>query len=515
MTPFLEGNAWSDERASARETTTSTDNASTTDNTTAAATAASSGEAASGKHSDKSSTSSGKATDKQQQQQQQQSAQVAQLKSDNGNHVWLHQAWNETIIQLQKEHVLQQQQQLPLDTTATSLNGTQLPAQQQQQQQQQTVPPCNGSTTPQQPPQQQHTTVSDADGNLYDLFSVVIHKGNAYSGHYHAYIRDCLNEGQWCAPIPVPLDKLAEFISGTGRHSDMSVSTTSTSTASTEGNSSSKSDSDAVTVLKLVYKQLVALQRDAKCMSIKQLMKALDKDAAKYSGADSKNSSSTDSGAILNWRALALAHTAAKSSMSLDDVAVAHALLNIIKSKQDVFNVVSATNSADSGILDANTLLATTVTLLDAADAATQMSTGTSTMTRTASQESLLPTVKAKLTNHLEWSYRSSYGLLHVDEVDDTSTSTDGTAPTVTADSKHADTAATATATTAVNGVSGAHNDGSRHDDDDDMMPLHIDVETAVSQNYGKWFNFDDRSVTPISILELQKPFEGKLYVNS
>jgi Ubiquitin carboxyl-terminal hydrolase len=516
MTPFLEGNAWSDERASARETTTNTTtidtNADTsTTATSATGTTASSSKGGSGKHhGDKS-----KAADKQhQQQQQQQAPQVTQLKSDNGAHVWLHQAWNDTIIQLQKEHVQQQQQQLPLDTststtsTATaSVNGAAAV-----QQQQQSAPQCNGTTQQQQQQQQQHATVADDDGNLYDLFSVVIHKGNAYSGHYHAYIRDCLNEGQWCAPVPVPHDKLAEFISGTGRHSDMSTPTTATTTtaataadSTTEGNSS-KSNDDAVTVLQLVHKQLAATPPAAKCMSIKQLMKALDKDAAKTnsSSADSDVSSS-----VTNWRALALAHTAAKSSMSLDDVAVAHALLNIIKSRQDIFAVVSTSSSTDS-IVDANTLLSTT--LLLSADVAALLPT-TATMTRTASQESLLPTVKDKLTNHLEWSYRSAYGLLHVDERDDdTSTSTNGTSQTVAADSNPTDTTATTTAT--VNGVSSDSSDTSKqHDDNDDMTPLHIDVETAVSQRYGKWFNFDDRSVTPISLLELQKPFEGKLII--
>jgi hypothetical protein len=76
--------------------------------------------------------------------------------------------------------------------------------------------------------------------------------------------------------------------------------------------------------------------------------------------------------------------------MSLDDVAVAHALLRIIKSKQDTFNVVSARGSSERGILDSNTLRSSTVTLSDTADAAALMSP--STMTRTASQEPLLPT---------------------------------------------------------------------------------------------------------------------------
>lgn len=34
----------------------------------------------------------------------------------------------------------------------------------------------------------------------YHLFAVIMHHGSAYSGHYSAYIRDCLSEGTWKAP---------------------------------------------------------------------------------------------------------------------------------------------------------------------------------------------------------------------------------------------------------------------------------------------------------------------------
>ena len=33
----------------------------------------------------------------------------------------------------------------------------------------------------------------------YELYSVVIHSGAAHGGHYHAYIRDMYNEGDWDA----------------------------------------------------------------------------------------------------------------------------------------------------------------------------------------------------------------------------------------------------------------------------------------------------------------------------
>jgi len=33
--------------------------------------------------------------------------------------------------------------------------------------------------------------------NCYELFTIVVHRGTANSGHYFAYIRDILNEGNW------------------------------------------------------------------------------------------------------------------------------------------------------------------------------------------------------------------------------------------------------------------------------------------------------------------------------
>lgn len=32
---------------------------------------------------------------------------------------------------------------------------------------------------------------------MYELFSVIIHKGGCYGGHYHAYIRDIDELGNW------------------------------------------------------------------------------------------------------------------------------------------------------------------------------------------------------------------------------------------------------------------------------------------------------------------------------
>jgi hypothetical protein len=64
-------------------------------------------------------------------------------------------------------------------------------------------------------------------------------------------------------------------------------------------------------------------------------------------------------------------------------------------------------------------------------------------------------------------------------------------------DSNPTDTAGT-TIAVAVNGVS-TGNDTGKHDDDNNMLLLHIHVES------------DYRSVTPVNLLQLQKPFEGEL----
>ncbi|XP_046546355.1 ubiquitin carboxyl-terminal hydrolase 40-like [Haliotis rubra] len=48
---------------------------------------------------------------------------------------------------------------------------------------------------------------SESDDDLqYELFSVVIHRGGAYGGHYHAYIRDIDNLGHWVHPGKVDVE---------------------------------------------------------------------------------------------------------------------------------------------------------------------------------------------------------------------------------------------------------------------------------------------------------------------
>lgn len=35
------------------------------------------------------------------------------------------------------------------------------------------------------------------NGEKYEISSILLHRGDAYSGHYHAFIRDTLKEGNW------------------------------------------------------------------------------------------------------------------------------------------------------------------------------------------------------------------------------------------------------------------------------------------------------------------------------
>ncbi len=51
-------------------------------------------------------------------------------------------------------------------------------------------------------------------GQVYDLFAVVLHSGGPHSGHYHAYIRDMMREGNWVAASDVTLPTAASQSSG-------------------------------------------------------------------------------------------------------------------------------------------------------------------------------------------------------------------------------------------------------------------------------------------------------------
>jgi uncharacterized UBP type Zn finger protein len=37
----------------------------------------------------------------------------------------------------------------------------------------------------------------DPSNAIYELKSIIIHRGGPYGGHYHAYIQDELGEGDW------------------------------------------------------------------------------------------------------------------------------------------------------------------------------------------------------------------------------------------------------------------------------------------------------------------------------
>ena len=41
----------------------------------------------------------------------------------------------------------------------------------------------------------------EGESLVYELFSVVVHSGSTYSGHYTALIRDVDNLGNWTHPV--------------------------------------------------------------------------------------------------------------------------------------------------------------------------------------------------------------------------------------------------------------------------------------------------------------------------
>ena len=40
------------------------------------------------------------------------------------------------------------------------------------------------------------------ESTIYELKSIIIHRGGAYGGHYHAFIQDELKEGNWFLEMP-------------------------------------------------------------------------------------------------------------------------------------------------------------------------------------------------------------------------------------------------------------------------------------------------------------------------
>ena len=49
--------------------------------------------------------------------------------------------------------------------------------------------------------------IESADSTQYELKSIIIHSGGCYGGHYIAYIKDDLKEGEWYLDWP---EKFAE-----------------------------------------------------------------------------------------------------------------------------------------------------------------------------------------------------------------------------------------------------------------------------------------------------------------
>ena len=47
----------------------------------------------------------------------------------------------------------------------------------------------------------------DPDLTNYELKSIIIHRGGAYGGHYHAYVKDDFKEGTWDLKIPEEFEK--------------------------------------------------------------------------------------------------------------------------------------------------------------------------------------------------------------------------------------------------------------------------------------------------------------------
>lgn len=44
--------------------------------------------------------------------------------------------------------------------------------------------------------------MEDPENAIYELKSIIIHRGGAYGGHYHAFIQDELGEGNWYLQMP-------------------------------------------------------------------------------------------------------------------------------------------------------------------------------------------------------------------------------------------------------------------------------------------------------------------------
>lgn len=46
----------------------------------------------------------------------------------------------------------------------------------------------------------------------YELKSIIIHRGGAFGGHYHAYLKDDFNEGNWYLKMPEQFESEAKTV---------------------------------------------------------------------------------------------------------------------------------------------------------------------------------------------------------------------------------------------------------------------------------------------------------------
>ena len=54
--------------------------------------------------------------------------------------------------------------------------------------------------------------LEDPTNTIYELKSIIIHRGGAFGGHYYAYIQDELKEGEWYLEMPAEFQKLPKVV---------------------------------------------------------------------------------------------------------------------------------------------------------------------------------------------------------------------------------------------------------------------------------------------------------------
>ena len=53
----------------------------------------------------------------------------------------------------------------------------------------------------------EHVNKLTSDELIYELKAIVIHRGGPYGGHYYAYMKDDLKQGNWNRNIPTQFDE--------------------------------------------------------------------------------------------------------------------------------------------------------------------------------------------------------------------------------------------------------------------------------------------------------------------